>query len=491
MATTTVNASDLSPRDYGQYSVNGEAGLDAGGGRLRMTGKASYSRYHEDSEVLSYDINGAASGTDLNPYTESKRGAEIGANFDRSIGSWALESLLLLTRSRFESEITSTHLDPAGVVNSVFTENELQDSGETILRATLGRVLGATQHLKFGLEGAQNKLDANLALTLDLGGGPFTIPVQNSNVLIEERRIDGFVSHGWRIDERWSFDWRLAGEHSRLEFSGDTNQVVTLAFAKPSLELTRQYGKSNLLRLRVFRDVGQLDFTDFVSSVSLTDERVEGGNPDLRPQTEWSAELSTDLRFEGDVALSLRGFLRWLSDTADFTPVGPPNALVDAPGNIGDARIYGVHANARVPFPGMRGAVLTGDVTWQHSEVTDPLTGQSRPISEFQELELNAGFRQDLPGFAWGVSYVEKGATRTWLLREIDRKRASPSLDAFVEMPLARGLRLRAAALSLLGQEETRDRMFFDPDRRVSQFSAERSERAPGRWYQLFLSGSF
>jgi hypothetical protein len=43
----------------------------------------------------------------------------------------------------------------------------------------------------------------------------------------------------------------------------------------------------------------------------------------------------------------------------------------------------------------------------------------------------------------------------------------------------------------LLDQPEARDRLFFDPDRRVSQFSAERSERPPGRWYQISLSGSF
>jgi hypothetical protein len=481
---------DHSPRDYGQYSVNGEAGLDAGGGRLRVTGKASYSRYHEDSEVLSFDTDAALTGTDLNPYTETKRGGELGARFDRDFDTWQLESLLLLTRARFESEITSTHLDPAGATNSVFSKAEQQDSGESILRATLSRQIGPTQKMELGLEGARNTLDASLALTLDLGDGGFPIPVPNSNVLIEEQRADAFISHGWRFAERWSFDWRLAGEYSRLEFSGDTNQVVTFAFAKPSLELTRQLGQSNQLRLRIFRDVGQLDFTDFVSSVSLTDERVEGGNPDLRPQTEWSAELSADLRFGSDAALSVAGFHRWVSDTADYLPVGPPNALVDAPGNIGDARIYGLRAHARVPLPAVRGAALTGEVTWQESAVTDPLTAARRPISEFQDVAWNIGFRQDLPSVAWGASYTSKSAASSYLLREIDTRRASPSLDAFIEIPLGRRLRLRVAAISLLDEAETRDRLFFEPDRRTPESSAERSVRAPGRWYQLSLLGN-
>jgi outer membrane cobalamin receptor len=239
------------------------------------------------------------------------------------------------------------------------------------------------------------------------------------------------------------------------------------------------------------RDVGQLDFNDFVSSVSLTDERVEGGNPDLRPQTDWSLEIGMDLRPGYDTGLTLNAFHRWVSDTADFTPVGPPNALVDAPGNIGDSRIFGMQAVARMPLPALRGAAVNLDVTWQHSEVTDPLTAETRSISEFQDVQFQGGFRQDLPQVSWGVSYKSQSATRIYLLREIDRERASPSLDVFMELPLSQALRLRTAVVSLLGQPEERERRYFEPDRRVGEYSAERSERLPGRWYQLSLSGSF
>ncbi len=482
---------DVSPRDYEQYAINGETASDVGGGRLRFTGKASYSRYHEDSAVASYDAGAEQLGTDFNPYTESRRGGELGGQFDRALGDWALSSVLLLTRSRFEGEITSTHADPAGAISSVFAQQQLRDSGESILRATLARELSPARRLEFGLEGALNTLDATLALTLDLGDGPFGIPVPNSNVRIEEQRVDCFASYGWRLGTAWSLDLRLAGEFSRLEFTGDSNQVVQFDFFKPSLQLTRAFGAANQWRVRLARDVGQLDFNDFVSSVSLTDKRVEGGNPGLRPQTDWSLELGADLRPGSDVGLTLNVFHRWVSDTEDFTPVGPPEALVDAPGNIADARIYGAQLIARVPLRILRGAAANIDLTWQHSEVTDPLTGAYRPISKFQDLLLTAGFRQDLPRVAWGVGYTSKSATRSYLLREIDRQRASPSLDAFVEIPLARGLRLRATVISLLGQEQIRERRFFDPDRRVEDYSAERSEREPGHWYQLSVSGSF
>ncbi len=150
-----------------------------------------------------------------------------------------------------------------------------------------------------------------------------------------------------------------------------------------------------------------------------------------------------------------------MSDTADFVPVGPPDELVDAPGNIGDGRIYGLRVTARAPLKMLRGATLTFDGTRQESRVTDPLTGETRGISEFQDWQLAAGFRQDLPRLAWGFNYTQKSVSSSYLLEEIDRARASPSLDGFFELALARGMRLRFSVVSLLGQPEMRDRLFY------------------------------
>ena len=359
------------------------------------------------------------------------------------------------------------------------------------MRGTLSRALGSGNRVEFGAEGAVNTLDANLSLTYDAGEGAFPIALPNSNVNIEERRLEVFVNHTWHLDPRWSLDWRVAGEFSRLEFTGDSNQSVDLTFLKPTIQLTRDLGGSSQLRIRVLRDVGQLDFTDFVSSASLADARIDGGNPDLRPQSSWDAEVSADLRPGKDISLTVAAFNRWVTDTADFTPVGQADDLVDAPGNIGDATIYGLRVTARAPVRALRGVTVNVDATLQRSKVDDPLTRRARPISSFQNVNLAAGLRQDLPRIAWGLTYVEKSRTSDYLLREIDRRRESPSLDAFVELPLAGGLRLRLAAVSLLGQDELRDRLHFEPDRRAALAGAELARRNPGTWYQLGISGSF
>ena len=233
--------------------LNGEAGLDARWQPAAHDRQVVVFALSRGFEVLSYDVNGAATGTDLNPYTESKRGAEFGANFDRAIGSWEMESLLLLTRGRFERKKSLRHVDRQVCVNSISPEERIAGQRrDSILRATLTRGFGPTQHVKFGLEGAQN---VGCKPRADAGPGEAgrSRSVSNSNVLIEEQRVDGFVSHGWHGHERWSFDWRLAGEYcsSRIQRRHEPGRDARLCQALDPV--TRRVSESNQLRLRVSR----------------------------------------------------------------------------------------------------------------------------------------------------------------------------------------------------------------------------------------------
>ena len=485
---------DESPRSFYQIGINGEVGRQTLGGRLRLTGQAFHSRYHEDSRILTFAPDGALTQNEFNPYTETQRTLETGVNYERGLGRWDLTLSALLTRKRFASDISSTDRDTLGAVESVFTQTLARDSGETILRMTMARDLSSTHHLEIGAEAAVNTLDARLALTLDLGSGPFQIPVPNSNLSVVERRGEAFVSHVWRPSRLWSVESRLAGEISRLSFTGDTDQSVSLAYLKPSIQVTRMLGARDQLRLRLYRDVGQLDFTDFVSAASLTDDIIKGGNPDLRPETSWRVEAAADLHFGAQGAATLTVFHHWLSDAVDLVPVGPPGARFDAPGNIGGGEVYGLHLNLRLPLrPLIPGGVVTLDTVWRHAAVTDPLTGERRTISDFKDHELIAEFRQDRPAdrVAWGVKYTGQAQRTSFRLNEIDRRRDSPSMEAWIETTRISGLNLRLTVLSLLGTPERRVRTFFSSDRTGAVDRIERSEKRPGRWLLLTASGNF
>lgn len=484
---------DRSPRDFYQFALNGEASRSVLGGRVRVTGQAKIERYHEDSTIATRSLDSALTEFERNPYTYRRRTVEGGVEYDRPLGSWDLSLSGLVTRGHFESDVSSTSSDGAGAIKSVFEQNQVQNSGETILRGRLARGFGDSHRFEMGAEGAINTLDQQLALTLDLGQGPFPIPIQNANLSVTERRAEAYAADTWTLG-RWVLESRLTGEASRLSFTGDTNQSVGLSYLKPSVQLTRRLGKSNQLRARIYRDVGQLNFTDFVSVSSLADDRINGGNPDLKPETSWRVELAGDFRFAGEGALNLRLFHHWVFDTADLVPVGPPDARFDAPGNIGNANVNGAQMTVKLPLNAvLHGTALTLDGTWQKSRVRDPLTGQRRQISGFADIAFKAEFRQDLPRhkLAWGVTYTAQPTLTYYRLKELERKRASPSFDLWLETTSFLGLKTRLTVLSLLNQTERRMRTLFAPDRTSTVALIERGARHPSRWITLTVSGNF
>jgi outer membrane receptor protein involved in Fe transport len=398
----------------------------------------------------------------------------------------------LATRKQFESEVLYTHFDSANLQDLQSAQTVDQDSGETILRGTLTRALGRGR-LEAGGEVALNTLDGTSDLTEDTGGGAVTVDVPNADISVEEKRGEAFVAYATPLSTHWSFDARLAAEYSRLDFTGDSDLSEKLTYVKPRAQVTRKLGPHQV-QFRVYRDVGQLDFTDFVSTAQLADGVIAGGNPELRPQSAWAVELDTDLRFPGDAALRVRLFQHYLDDVVDFVPVGDPGDQFDAPGNIGEGTLSGVQMSLRLPLkPVLPGGTLSVNATLQDSDVTDPTTGAERDISEFIEDEVTAELRQDLPDlkFAWGLGFESFGPDTDYKLREVDSFRQLRFFSAFVETTVIPGFKLKLLAESINSDTEKRDRRFYDPDRNGSMVLRELSHFRPGTWWTLTLSGKF
>ena len=328
--------------------------------------------------------------------------------------------------------------------------------------------------------------------------------IQNSNVLVEEERSEVFAVHTWRPNDAWAIETRLAGERSTLTFTGDTNKTVELAFFKPSLQVSRNFGANNQARFRFYRDVGQLDFNDFVSAAGLGDARIEGGNPDLRPQTAWRAELAADFRLPGDAALSLALTRHWIEDLADLvkltdtqeTPSTADDVSFDAPGNIGEADAWSLTARLTLPLRALiPGAQVTASGTLWQTEVVDPITQRVRDFSGQPETELEVEFRQDLNALklAWGVSYYKQSENTSFRFNETDTYEEGPWIDAFIESTAINGLRLRLVAANIFDGEIKRQRRFFAPDRAGAlgnvQYRFREFDHDP--WLVFSVSGSF
>lgn len=485
--------SEASPREFEEYAINGEISRDVFGGRFRATGQAYKSRYAQDNVLDRRASDGMFVGDELAPYSEDNKTYELGTHFESAIDAWRWTIAAIFTRKRFEGDAGIVQRDALRVPRSEFQQIELRDTEESIVRTTFARSLGGAHQIQLGIEGALNTLDADLALTGEFDGGPtMPIDVPNADMRVEENRVEAFALHTWSA-QPWSTEVRLAVEYSELDFTGDAKQTVDLSYLKPSFRLTRRIGERHQAYARIAREVGQLDFADFASAASLSDKRIDGGNPDLEPQVAYRLELGADMRLSASAAFGMRVYRDWIDDVVDVVALDAGEERISAPGNIGSGEIYGLKVTLATALPSIiPGATLKADATFQDPTVTDPITGKERSISEFPRNELSAEFRQDLQGrgFAWGVKYKYESAETEYRIDETDRTRASPSLDVFVEKRVFKDWRLTLTAVSVQGEPELRRRAFYDVDRSGPLLAIESTRNDPGRWFMATLSGA-
>lgn len=483
--------SERVPSDERETRFAGDMSFPWGGGTLALNGQLSRVEFDELELARLSDSAGAFDGSIDTALAEQEDTGEIGLSFRRSFGEWEGEITAVATRRRFDGDETTVELDALGALDEAARQTQRIESGETILRGVAGRDLSDAWRIEFAAEGALNTLEQRLTLTEDDGGGPTPIIIPSANVRVEEERAEASVMLAGALAPRWTLEAGVAAETSVLTQTGDVNQETELTFWKPSLQLVRALGERNQLRLRLYRDVGQLDFEDFVSAADITSSILDGGNPDLRPETSWRLEVGGDWRFGEEGALAVTLYRWWVEYTLDVVPVGAPGDQFDAPGNIGDADVLGARVALAMPLP--FDSELRIDGMTQTSEVIDPLTGAARQISAFDESAITLRFRQDIEVFesAWGLDFERERETPEYRLDRIEQEQDADELTLWFETTAFADLKLRAWASNLSDSNDTRRRRLFDPDRLGAADGADDRARGEGLTVGLSASGRF
>src|SRR6185436_7274785 len=180
--------------------------------------------------------------------------------------------------------------------------------------------------------------------------------------------------------------------------------------------------KQTDLNLKLARRVGQLNFFDFLASVDVASDIENAANPDLVPEQSWELDLEgvRNLGNLGSTTLSVYG--RRIDDIIDYVPIG---ANGESPGNLDQAVVYGIHSRSTLNLDrfGWRGARLDAELQWQDSKVDDPLTGESRPISNSLQELASLAIRYDIPKTNWacGTDYYYQLNAKNYRLTEVGR----------------------------------------------------------------------
>ena len=208
-------------------------------------------------------------------------------------------------------------------------------------------------------------------------------------------------------------------------------------FAKPRVLLTWSPDPVDQLRIRIEREVGQLDFGSFAASSSLNGAGIHAGNPNLSPNQDWAFEAAYERRFweKGSVTLTARHMI--LKDVIDRVPIIGSSGVFDAPGNIGGGTENDFVANLSLPLDRLSipRATLTGVATWRLSRVTDPTTGVVREISGQHQADAELHFVQDLPSLrtSWGVDAFRGPTEHYYRFGEVDTWDPGNWVGGFVE----------------------------------------------------------
>lgn len=392
---------------------------------------------------------------------------EAGGDWEHAFSqSLSFKLVGLQTMESEASEELYESITAAGARSSTDVVSEFTN-GESIVRGAFNWSAAPRHTLELGAEGAFNFLDNELAIFEDDGTGPVAVDLPVANTRVEEVRGELFVTDIFEASENLSLEFGLALEASDISQSGDAVQERSFFFAKPRFQAAWSLNETNQLRLTLERDVAQLEFDEFASSVSVSDDSVDLGNPNLEPERTWRARGEWERRFSNDAVITLSAFYDHVEFVQDVIPIA---GRFDGPGNLGDGTRVGIEIDANMPldFIGLSGAVVETQFRRQHTRVDDPTTGESRSFSGERDWTFDIDFRQDFSDleFAWGFDWHIGGAEPYYRLRELRVFEYDyGDLDLFVETTRIDGVTLRLGVDSVLDQERRRNRVFYVGDR--------------------------
>lgn len=423
---------------------------------------------------------------------ENEWNAKIGADYEFPVGPGKLKAIgyYRFERSPTRSVFSVFALDGEQLDGSIF--DRLADEGEAIARTEYSWSPKDGRDWTFGVEGAFNYLDIVSELQVFNDGAYIAEALDGATSRVEERRTEATLTHSRALSPKWDLQVSGGVEYSQLE----QTEGLTRDFVRPKGFLLATYrpDESVSWRLKLEREVGQLSFFDFISSIDVIDNLDRTGNVNLVPSQSWFVGLEYDKDFGQGFTVNLNPYVSLISDLVDRIPIGEDG---DAVGNVDDAMRYGVDFNTSIKGNrwGWDGTQFDLDIQWRDSRVDDPVTRISRPLSRDLKTFWHARMRHDIPDTDWayGGGVREYADYKGFRLFTTD----DPTLDkpityGFIEHKDAWGMKIRAELTNLLGSREDFTREVFTDrrDRGVLGFT-EFESRAFGPILNIEFSGTF
>ncbi len=430
---------------------------------------------------------------------------EIGGDIEFPLAPKLVTKVVALWRNQSQSADTSINTTFVSKPRTFYLAASNDQPDEAIFRVQ-NDWSGIKDHaIQFGGEVARNRLHAFLAQKSSLGG--VFSPIPDSDVKVSEIRFEPFLSDVWTISPDWKLEAGVVYETSKLKLSGNGNAGRRLSFIKPRLIGTWTLDKQTTLEFRAEREVAQLDFGDFATSVDVgAGNQVGAGNSELVPEQEDNLAVLVRRKFMERGSISLKAEYQWVKDTQDLVPVtlrdaaGNVTGRFDGAGNIGNSNRWNFEADITLPFDWLtKGFGITGMEVkyvghYHGSRVTDPVTGLNRRMSFRPLWHQEWHFRHDLAksGFAWGLTSYARAPSHQYFFDQFRQDHDAQNLHIFAEYKKFKYGTIQFQIFDVTRHLSARERIFYQGTRASGNLVRviERDRRFDRR-FLLSLSGKF
>ena len=492
---------------YDEFSIGGAIKTKRGDVKINTNAKFTLNngidrRFGDYTNASGVFIGSERLFTD-SPVTDTA--IEVGGDIELPLAAKLTTKLIALYRTSTESTDGTIETQRIGQPVSRFETRSRNKPFEAVFRAQ-NDWTGILDHaVQFGAEVAYNRLDAKFAAASSAGGAVTVFPA--SNVLVQETRLEPFISDVWSVSPAWKIEAGAIMEFSTLKLSGDSNARRSFQFVKPRVAATWTIDKTTTMEFRAERQVAQLDFGDFATSVDLgLGNQVDAGNADLVPEQSTSLSALIRQKFLERGSIQLRGEYQFVSDTQDLLLIttrdagGNITGRFDGAGNIGNSKRWNGELEITLPFDwltkplGVTGIELKYVGHYHDSRVTDPVTGRERRMSYRPLWHQNWNLRHDIAGtgIVWGASVGAQAANNAYFFNQFRRQQEGSNVSAFVEYNKFKLGTLRLQVVGLTGSKFNRERFIY-ADTRASGVLTQiiSRERTLDPRVQLTLSGKF
>lgn len=454
-------------------------------GKLTLNGRVGTDTW---SSNLNRDIFDQADLDDTWQLAERNvfKTAEVGVDWVESLGQWKWHSLGIFQVEE-RAYRNSSDYSESGLLASQSNYSQKKLQKEFILRNTYG--YEGTDKLKpeFGIEFANNRLDAQLDYKED---GVEQV-LDNANVTVEELRGELFASFIYAYSEALSLEGGLTAEFSQIKVSGENAKKQSFDFLKPRVAANYQLSSDLSLSLEAQHTVGQLNFNDFAASSSAEDGRDVGGNSDLVPEQVSQITATMDWSFSEKGSVKFDVYHHWHDDVLEEIVLPSGGAGV---GNAGDSTMWGFNTNINLPIDSLlENGLIEINYNYRDTKFFDSIIGRNRNTSYYLPKNLRVKFRQDLTEqkFAWGGEYFNHFIDTAYHVDELTTYEGNDRVRFFIETTYIEGIKVQLEVAHANTGEFTRTRTFFDEDRSGAYDGKQVSERTHKPNYKLSIWGTF